>query len=491
MLEATTIDVAQIMKDAGQECEEVIVRAMGGSSRELKAAAARDRKTALKLYKAASAGRESVNRAAVEAAGAEELFNRLNLPVDFDLVNHYSDYADQFECPRVFHESAIISAIAAVVNPNLTISGASLDFWMLLVLTSGGGKNTCFSVLNGLLKAAGLHPRTSVEWGSPPAASQELAENPEAYFQQPEASIFLSKLLDRQFEGIKALVANGYDSHDVPDAVIYRTGSKEDTKPIRFTRPLRVSMLLASSLAWLVKYVSDTNTQGGLFPRMLLVKASSDKVIPRPAPLDLKLRTKLASKLRVISKLKGEVNFDACALAYDHWYVETQPRFKDPEAEPYWARHRGHVRKLAAIFELSATTLTELPNGILHVSEKSFLRAAEWLKAQDSALDYFFQIGAARNSYSIQRKGEWFAAAGTLGCSKSEFTRKYQGEPEWQRTGDLNTLLDAGTVLKFDTRTLPEREKGKWPTVYVHKDFKDSFDTAAFTARVTKKEGSK
>ena len=213
-----------------------------------------------------------------------------------DLITSYMNYADIFESPTEAHSAVMQTLISAVVNGDVWINNGgqkvTMDFWTLLLSGSGVGRNTLLSLLDDVLKEAGLEQLVrNTTWGSRQAFYQELAENPRAFFVWEEVSASLKALSDARFGEAKQWLTNVYDSLKIPAAITYRRANpNRNTPPIEFNSPPRISILASSSHEWFTNSLTEADSIGGFIPRWFLVDLpDSDRCIPTPRKPDERL----------------------------------------------------------------------------------------------------------------------------------------------------------------------------------------------------------
>jgi hypothetical protein len=370
-----------------------------------------------------------------------------------DFISAYADYADVLEAPRVLHELVAVQLIAAALNRNDVVIrlGAiqyPLDLWALLLSGSGAGRSTTVALFEPVLKAAEMTALESlVRWGSAQAFYQHSAEHPFGLHVWGEMAERLKLLNDPRFAGVKEWLTDRYDNLQIPDPTHYRrTGKKQDTPPIEFEQAPRINILATSSDDWFFRNLAETDSAGGFLARWMILRADeTSRVVPVPQAPDASLIPPLAERLKEIAALKGEADLSDIVADYSEWYVETLRRF---EAQPnaslarvYFNRHRGHVLKLAAIFEASRT-------GALKVSRESWQRAVEFARRVEDTIFRLLPTGMSALGYDLQRIEERIKAAGPEGLSQNDLTRSYQSMKKWEREQAIQTLVDAGGVRK-------------------------------------------
>lgn len=386
-----------------------------------------------------------------------------------DFISLYADYADVFELPRKVHECIASQVIASVMNGNVTITwGAtklSFDLWVLLLSDSGQGRNTITELALEVLERAGIDGLIqNAFWGSRSAFYQQLAGSPRGLYVWPELSVVLRTLSDPQFTGAKQWFADRYDNLRTPAPITYRqTGKRQDTPPIVFGQAPRINVLATSSRDWFIDALQQEDTTGGFIPRWLIVlPGPSERVLPKPLATNQALVPGLVKKLRAISKLRGDVNLSAVEGIYDRWYRLALKRFQSQPnpalAMPFFNRLRGHVLKLAVIFEVSQSCLLKVSHGAMQ-------RAIEAAQKLEETIFEILPTGMNREGSEVEKMAECIRRAGAAGMLRSALTIAFKHWKARDRGDRLITLIESGTIQVFRRGT-----PGRTASVYVHSE---------------------
>jgi hypothetical protein len=389
-----------------------------------------------------------------------------------DFISDYADYADVLEVPREMHGAVAIQLLASVLNGNgVTIPlGAlciTLDLWQVLLSGSGAGRSTLVTQARPVLKAAKIEDtERDSTWGSPQALYQSFASHPTGLFVWGELSEKLKLLNEMRFAGAKQWITDRYDSLYPPAEITYRkTGQKnKDTQPIVFKKAPRINILATSSEEWFFQNLLQSDSAGGFVPRWLLIRppdSAKDVAIPRtPDPMLVK---HLGDHLRRASELRGEVDISNIHSDYEKWYSATKKRFKEQPnqalALAYFNRHRVHVLKLAAIYEVSASCT-------LKVSHASWRRAVNDLQRIETTLFSLLSTGMTREGHIANQITEKIREGGIEGATLTVITRAFQHLQPYERLQYLTNLVDARIVVPFVRST-----GGRASTLLVHEDF--------------------
>jgi hypothetical protein len=388
-----------------------------------------------------------------------------------DFISSYADYADVLEAPRILHEIVAIQLVAAALNRNaVTIPlGAvrySLDLWALLLSGSGAGRSTTISMAAPILEAAGMQDlETSVRWGSAGAFFQHFAENPSGLHFWGEMAERLKMLNEPQFATVKEWLTDRYDNFKTPPPFRYRvTGKNGDTPPIEFKQGPRVNILATSSDDWFFRNLAEEDSAGGFLARWMIMRAEGERRdVPIPRAPDATAILPLAGRLKQIGKLKGEADLRDILPLYEQWYGETKRRFERQSnpalAGVYFNRHRGHVLKLAVIFEASQS-------GTLKISKTAWTRAVEFAEHVEHSIFEMLPTGMSAAGYDLHKIEERIRRAGATGITQNDLTRCFQSMNPKDREQKLQTLIDAGRIHRG-----VESSGGRPKTWYRHADF--------------------
>ncbi len=389
-----------------------------------------------------------------------------------DFISGYAKYADVLEAPRILHELVGKQIVATVLNRNgvcipFRAFNYSLDLWMTLLSGSGGGRSTLVGLTAPILKEAKMEDiESSARWGSSQAFYQHFADKPTGLLVWGEMAEKLKMLNDPRFATTKEWMVDRYDNFKIPAPFVYRvTGKKSDTPPIEFEQAPRINILATSASAWFFRNLVEEDSVGGFLPRWVIVRADSDgKSVPIPEAPDASLIRPLAEKLTEIGQLNGEADLSAIEPAYKKWYDSTRPRF---EAQPdqalaaaYWHRHRGHVLKLATIYEASQ-------NASLKVSIRAWLRASQFARKIEQSIFALLPSGMSYLGYDLTRIEERIKKAGPDGLSRNELTRCFQSMDARGREEKIKTLVDTGQIVPVNLTTA-----GRTKRVFIHQSFR-------------------
>jgi hypothetical protein len=145
------------------------------------------------------------------------------------------------------------------------------------------------------------------------------------------------------------------------------------------------------------------------------------------------------------------------------WYSETKRRFRTQPnqslARAYFNRHRGHILKLAVIFEASQSATLKL-------SVAAWERAVQFAEQVELCVFKMLPTGMNREGSEIEKMAESIRNTRAAGMLHSKLTLAYKHWRQRDRQERLRTLTDSRTVRCFLRQT-----KGRTAKVYVHPDY--------------------
>lgn len=393
------------------------------------------------------------------------------LSITGDFITDYVKYADVIEAPPEAHEAVAISLLAAVMNEKVNIQHGELkvplDLWILLLSSSGFGRNTLVSMSTPILEGANVDIMRNVTWGSRESVYQCFAQEPFGLFVWAELSSIMKKLSDARFGGVKEWITDLYDNWSIPSSIRYReTGKSGDTPSIDFKHAPRINLLATSSVDWFVSCLDQDDTTGGFIPRWVMVKLDDPtRLIPKPKPTSKSLIDDLAAHLSLASELEGSADFSLAEDLYAEWYAEAHKRFKaqpnEALAMPFYRRLRVQLLKLAVVFEVSRSLS-------LTVSPEAMTRAIEFTSKIEQTIFGLLPTGMTREGSAIDKIAERVKTAGADGLLLSDLTRAFQSIKAMDRYGRIRTLLEGRMIHPFWRTTT-----GRRAVIFVHQDHLD------------------
>ncbi len=393
-----------------------------------------------------------------------------------DFLTDYLRFADYLEMPTRVHAAMAMSAVTAVANPNVVIWNGdlkiSLDLWQILLKASGTGKNSVLGPFNDVLEAADLADLISnVGFGSFSHAMQHFSRRPNNLLILPEMSATLEDWRHKQFAGLIPWTTNLYDEFRIPKGKEYRERADQDeekqTPAIIFKKPPRVGILGMSAESWFFRSMQRDDVKGGFLPRFVVewVQEKGRRIAtPWKPAQSLGVLPRLATRLQQIRDLKGDMRLTKEAQArYERWYSETADRFErfsnQAVAEPIWHRHRVHLFKFAAIYELSSSAQ-------LAITLPSLERAIAHARNLEPTIVKIAGVQLSHNGAERQEIEDYLEEGKADGRSRRDVFRNLRGKTESEKLDILRGLMREETIFRFSRKT-----SGRSAEDYVHHKF--------------------
>lgn len=409
----------------------------------------------------------------VPVVGAD-LNTRVSASIDF--IRDYIGYADRFETPTAVHEAVAMSLVAMSANGKVFIDVGEiqipLDFWVYIISGSGTGKNTITKPAREVVDGAGLGALVHNEsFGSAPQMEQYFSERPQGWIVNAEMGQFMAKFSQNQFQGALEWLANLYDELALPPDKNYRKKAKseDETPAIIFEAAPRISFLGMSSRSWFLKYADRGKATGGFLPRWIPVLVDdAERSVPRVPKADASLVPPLVEKLKMISRLRGAMDVSCVVKIYDDWYYKTSKRFRampDQElVQPFWHRHRNHLWKLAAVYELGTT-------GLMKIGEDAMRRAIATCRVWEENIRQLTATNFSDDGVKTEKIIEFVYQGGAKGRTRREVF-EHMNEPRRDIAENrIVVILQRERLLAFK-RT---GQGGRPARFLVHADFVGQF----------------
>lgn len=434
---------------------------------------------------------------------------------DDGFISNYASWANVIEFPHEVHEAIAIQLIASVLNRRgVTINrGAvkyTMDLWLAILAPASGGKNTSMYPAREVLGLAGIPDLIGSEtWGSPEKLFEILSGTPppvavpnakvdlknidlnkiptgdpirSRFYAWTELSAVLQQLSLPAFAEAKSWFTDLYDSTQPPAARTYRATEKN----ITFSHAPRTNILGFSAPSWFFKTLkNDTNNAfGGFVPRWTIVDACGGdwKDIPEPLALDPTVARRLGETIKTLARLPegtkarffdgfsqpGEVPTSTCP--YNVWYHATKERFRRAHPElglTFFGRHRGHIIKLAVVYEAAMS-------GTVDVSREAWDRAEQKARELEETLFELFRTSFTDFGYHYDRAVKAIQLGKHEGMPKGDFSRIFQDRK--LREDIIRQLYATGDAFLVVRTKLPGK-RGPDPALWFHKDHWDGQGT--------------
>lgn len=249
---------------------------------------------------------------------------------------------------------------------------------------------------------------------------EHFSKNPRGLFVWEEMAYFLAQLKQRHFLGAQEWLTNCYDELSPPSAKHYRSkpDPEDQTPEIVYEEAPRTCFLALSAESWFFKSAESEQATGGFLARWMPIWVKDlERCVPRPTPENSELLPPLIEKLKQIRKLSGDMDISEVGEIYDQWYVETKRRFDSHSnpalVRPFWGRHRNHLWKLAAIYELSSS-------GGMKIRPVSMQRAIKTCAGLEQNIHELVRSSFSSEGVKVQNLEKYIRDAGPGGRSQRE-----------------------------------------------------------------------
>jgi hypothetical protein len=160
---------------------------------------------------------------------------------------------------------------------------------------------------------------------------------------------------------------------------------------------------------------------------------------------------RLAARLQQIAALKGDMRLSPEAQRrYETWYAETAARFagfsNQAVAEPIWKRHRVHLFKFAAIYQLSVDPRLEITLPALE-------RAIAHAKRLEPVIVRIAGVQLTHNGEDRSEIEDFIKKGHAEGQPAWAVFRNLRGKNELEKTDILRGLLREELVFRFERQT--------------------------------------
>jgi hypothetical protein len=269
-------------------------------------------------------------------------------------IDSYIEYAQQFtDAPSIFHRFVGLSIVGAAMGNNWKMPNHKGGFdhanlWCLLIAKSTNlHKSTSAEI--GLRVAHDADVPYLASYGSPEAIAQGLMNTPYGIIYADEFSDFM-KGINRDYTAGRGFFASLYDGIVAPQT--FKQGS------VKGSFDVAASFLSCTTMSWLTEHIKESDIEGGLLPRFLLVPAwSSDREqmdLP-PSAYDMSVRQRLAMRLRgIMAQEHTCMRSEGANLIYKAWRRRVNGGSLDGTRGEAWpGRVMATCHKLSMIYHAS------------------------------------------------------------------------------------------------------------------------------------------
>lgn len=316
----------------------------------------------------------------------------------------YLHAAGRSEVPRLYHEWAAISLLAACLDDRVWFEkfpGKQMfpNLYVTLIGPSALGKDSAvdfaadfaveypevINVWDGKCSGAGFADQLAI------VGHRENGSRPSIYLIFPELSMSIGDgPIAKDF--IKRLT--GLYS---PNKRLYREVTRaqmNEGRDIAYQRPI-INALFGSTIDWLFDCVSPHDINSGFFGRMFAITALYDfenrVTNPERAPNHDELTDEIFRRLDGVVRSQGAWTLDkATAEMRDHWY-QTRPAPDDEREMPMWKRQDDLILKVALC--LAAAETPKRPE----IDRRSYTTAQYYVINAHKSVDDLLRFASGTN----------------------------------------------------------------------------------------------
>lgn len=371
---------------------------------------------------------------------------------------------DTTDAPHIFHVAVGLSILGAALGNQVVIPCFYGDLelypnlWTVLVAPTGFyRKSTALSLGKRLLRSSvprGIMPDDC----TPQKLAHVLQDNPAGLMTISEFTRVLVTFDREYMAGTKEMLTEMYDSPE--EWILERQTSKKVT-----IKNVSLSIMGATTLAWLQDRVKARDLEGGFLARFLFITGTERG--PRPEKrvgVNQHIYLKLQEHLKEVSELEGRADYSLVEQDLRDWVYNYERLAEQggmpPELVGMYARTGTTVQKLALIFQLSMNP----------PSLKITPEAAEKAKA---FIEYVHQeTGKVTRSFAdgwfgrmLVKVQEYLKSVGG-GATRQALMRATRIESKVLDRLET-TLIEQGVL---DIKTGESTGRGRPPKIYILKD---------------------
>ena len=275
------------------------------------------------------------------------------------------------EAPAETHLAGALVSASALVGKGITLPWADdllyLNIWVALVGPSTVSRKTTALRKSESIVRAGesnrliqddVHSLILPDDSSAAALIDLLAQNPERVWYLSELGLLFAQCEAKFNVGLKQQLANLYD---VPlELASARRGTNKHSDVTRVQRPY-LTILGATTTAWLTDHLTESDLLGGLYGRFLFVPipdAGPDgRRISIPPAVDATRKQRVVEQATHLYGIAGTLDPERIRGQYDRWYRQHGKELHSLEDRDrlgsFWGRLETYCLKLAALHEVS------------------------------------------------------------------------------------------------------------------------------------------
>lgn len=286
-------------------------------------------------------------------------------------LREYVEYAYPLtEAPAESHLAAALVTASALVARSVSIfpwvgdSRLHLNIWVALL---GGStlprKSTTVGISETVIRDVQPDLRLPDDTTAAALVDQLAACSERVWFLSELSTLFAQ--CDAQVNvGMSQLIAVLFDVPEVWESARRGRAKKASKQVTRIARPY-VALLGATTTSWLTSHLNETDLLGGLHARFLyfpiLDPGPNGRLFPIPPSADAAHYQRLLEQARRLHDYTGTVSLDRIRTPYSAWYCDHRRALYTLDDRErlgsFWGRLETYCLKLAALYQLSLTTV--------------------------------------------------------------------------------------------------------------------------------------
>ena len=290
------------------------------------------------------------------------------LPPRGFLHDYVADAYPLTEAPATAHLIAALVVASALVGRKVRIAGWGhgslyLNLWAAIV---GPSRFSRKSTVVGMAERVILDVEAALRLPDDTTAAaliDMLVERDERIWLHNELAMLFAQCEAKWNIGMAQQLATLYDVPAVWE--VARKGTASQSQVVSVSRPY-VTLLGATTTAWLKEHLSEANVLGGLYGRFLYMPipdlGADGRLLSIPPAADPTRYQRVLDQAKQLYSYLGTMSLAHVREPYDRWYSSHRAALYTLEDRDrlgsFWGRMETHCLKLAALHQLSLTTAT-------------------------------------------------------------------------------------------------------------------------------------
>lgn len=280
---------------------------------------------------------------------------------DKGFLRSYVDYCkDKTDAPHIFHLAVGLGVLGAALGNNALIPCFYGDLklypnlWVVLVAPTGFYRKSTALMMGKRLLRSAVPKALMPDDCTPQKLAVVLRDNPAGLMTISEFTRLLASFEREFMAGTKEMLTEMYDSPE--EWVLERKSSKKVV-----IKDVSLSLLGATTIAWLEERVKARDLEGGFLARFLFIAGTERGPRPRRCgDVNHHIYLKLQEHLGAVAELEGRADYSLVEDDLRDWIYNYERLAEQggmpPELVGMYARTGTTVQKLALLFQISMTS---------------------------------------------------------------------------------------------------------------------------------------